>query len=379
MRLANLQYLASGACVGLDVERIRYVKEEDARLYGLSCGNAGDLQYATDFLARKRAEGGNGNPYVGSVVVFFRWGSSDANADGQGCSGTDLSYIVMPSHCIYERTIDGHKVFGNNHLSHELGHFLSLNHTFRGRVLEINELADKGNPDLLPLTEANASTLGIADLAERRDRARELLACYPHSLDADAPAITNTLADLGPSLPLVLGRQACDSEAQTYQLKRYDSSELTEVKDPGTGQVTWTAKAGAKGRTEDYRIDDSVRRNIMSYWACDPPNQRLTDQQAKVMEDYLLSFRSEVIGRILARSWWWDALRWVEHHLPVWLREPLYYRMPSRIVRAALPGPLQRNESRVRRALMRSERFARERLTSYTALDEWRVRGRGGR
>jgi hypothetical protein len=60
--------------------------------------------------------------YPGKMLVLFRWGDHIRNPTGNGYSGGEASWVVMPS----QRATDG----GIGNLAHEAGHYFGLGHTF---------------------------------------------------------------------------------------------------------------------------------------------------------------------------------------------------------------------------------------------------------
>lgn len=84
-------------------------------------GNQDSLQQE-----RREATFAEAAKYPGQAVVFFRYGSGQ-DATGQGYSGNDLNYVMMPGfHAISNCGQPEPFV----HLAHELGHFLLVYHTF---------------------------------------------------------------------------------------------------------------------------------------------------------------------------------------------------------------------------------------------------------
>ncbi len=72
--------------------------------------------------------------YPGKMLVLFRWGDHIRNPTGNGYSGGQASWVVMPS----PRTTNA----GLRNLSHEAGHYFGLGHTFArqfGSVADASE------------------------------------------------------------------------------------------------------------------------------------------------------------------------------------------------------------------------------------------------
>lgn len=306
MALANLQLLNSGASFGLDLENIRYVLELSNLLHERECGDGKDAE-TTQFF-------GN-SAYRDSVIFLFRWGSDPAQHSGQGCSGLTSPYILMPG--VYRDNViwvDGELVYGNNHLTHEFGHFMGLGHPFPGLAGKLADLAGMGNPKNFPLAAANLPEMeGVTEqeIHQRRQQARDCIATWPWTLEQDAgsdppiPAeygIKDTPVDLGTGLPLIFGDYACRG-SHTYTFPRYSASDLKEIKGPDGNVIWWEPESGASPSFEDtVTIDDTVRRNVMSYWGCDPRNQRFSADQVRRMHYVLDRFRSQLVGRTVRRT-----------------------------------------------------------------------------
>ena len=80
--------------------------------------------------------------YPGKLLVLFRWGDHLHNPTGNGYSGGDASWVVMPS----PRATNA----GPRCLSHEVGHYFGLAHTFArgfGSVAEASEYLKKQGDD----------------------------------------------------------------------------------------------------------------------------------------------------------------------------------------------------------------------------------------
>lgn len=309
IRLANLQLFQSGACFGLDVDNVTYVVEHSTMLHERECGDGKD-QDTADFFANKAAS--PDSPYLNSVILLFRWGRDPSEASGQGCSSAASSYILMPG--VYGddgRYLDGVLRFGNNHLTHELGHFMGLSHPFPGVAHKVASLATADNPKRLAFTTANLpemSGLTAADLQARLEEAREYIATWPYSLEQDASGnakvgipdaygITDTPVDLSYGLPLVHGDAACTG-THTYTFQRYHHTDLQKKLDAKGELIWWEPKAGATPSVvSTVTVEESARRNIMGYWYCATVDERFSADQVKRMNFVLAALRSTLVAR----------------------------------------------------------------------------------
>lgn len=312
--LANLQLLQSGASFGLDLQNIRYVLERSTLLHERECGDAKDWETRQFF--QDRAVTSEESPYRDSVILLFRWGSDRTQHSGQGCSDLTSPYILMPG--VYRDTplyVNGEPVFGNNHLTHELGHFMGLDHPFPWLAVKLAGLAGGGNPKNLPLIAANLGEMdGVTeqDLEQRRQQARDWIATWPYSLEQDIGGrqdmcipeeygIQDTPVDLGIGLPLLFGDHPCQG-SHTYTFKRYRGCDVQEVRAANGELIWWEPRPGKTPSFEEtVTIDDSVRSNIMSYWGCDPARQRFSPNQIRRMQYVLEHCRARLIGRTVSR------------------------------------------------------------------------------
>ena len=161
-------------------------------------------------------------------------------------------------------------------------------------------------------------------------------ATWPYTLEQDAaddpldgiPEVLNILdtpIDMGMGLPLVFGEPACSGES-VFSLKRYDPDHLEPYYE-NDEFVWWRLKPEVMNPRVFYDtvvIEPVVRRNVMSYWACDPENQRFTEDQVNRMT-FVLGNQRDYQGSVdvpvtrkriprLARKWYklpelWDPLK----------------------------------------------------------------------
>ena len=312
INLANMQLLSSGACFGLDVENLRYVIATSDLLHTRECGDMGH-QATVDWLAMKAAEPVEDNPYRDSVIIIYRWGSG-SQPSGQGCSGLDYPYILMPGKYYNSRFVDGRTVLGCSHLTHELGHFMGLDHPFPSLADRLAELASlRGrNQTNLPLTIANLLSLSgvnAQELYEAKALAERYIATWPYTLDQDggvpealpeSVTVRDTPVDLGHALPLLFGFPACGGST-SYVLSRYDPAWLQPVNDAAGKVVWWQPTFGAEEHQYQERIliDDRVTNNVMSYWQCDPASQGYSADQVRRMHFVLTERRQNLIARTI--------------------------------------------------------------------------------
>ena len=313
IRLANQQLLASGACFGLDVENIRYERLDDTKLNTQKCEGStqADGLYASTLLQNAG--------YGDSVILLF---TNAASETGQGCSGLCtptvgiedchgqinhqegvVGVIRLPRYRTRPIPIDGTVAPGNNHLTHELGHYLGLVDIWPGSLAQ--QLSDLSgytggwNSNGLPWTSQNAPLLGKTwvELVNLRESALEVIANYgPHLVDGVPPGDTDATAgpvrnpdyviydtpvDMGPGLAYIMGDLACEGE-QTYTLNRYDYTSNPR-----------------KVYTETVTINDTVRDNAMNYWWCGPPRQHFSVDQVRRMTYVLETERPQVVGRVI--------------------------------------------------------------------------------
>jgi hypothetical protein len=347
IHLANLQLLLSGACFGLDVDSLMYDLVEDTRLSERECSYDDDNatraeeRYADRFIRRRALDPEPDNPYRDRVILLFRWGSQDEPVL-QACSNVTWPYILMPGQYGTRPLIcDGKPVWGNNHLTHELGHFMGLAHTFPDLANRLTHEVrlDGRNPGFYPLVEENLPSMpGVTaqELAAAVARGLEEIAHWGYGLEADDTghprvgipheyAIGDTPVDLGRALPLLHGDTACEGDRQ-YTLTRYNSNDLLRFWDEDRKRVGWKIKPGVQPRTSEEKvsINDTVRRNAMSYWQCGPVEQRFSEDQVKRMHFVLHNLRSHMICRTIDlapyHKPWKQYLRW-KPFVPPW--EPI--------------------------------------------------------
>lgn len=319
IRLANLQLLYSGAYFGLDVDNISYVFVCNTELHERECDEEDKTIYSrtTQFFEN--------SDYRNTVIILFRWGKNPSRIAGQACSGLDSSYILMPGYYrdqyrdqpIYQDDpiyLDGQLVFGNNHLSHELGHFMGLAHPFSGDLAnKIAELANRGNPKKYPLLKDNLAYMdGVTeqDLETRKQQMLNYINTWPFSLDQDCfgdrengipdeYSINDTPVDLSLGLPLLYGNIASRG-SYDYTFKRYPSDKLKEIKNATGELIWWEPKEGAEKTVEDrVSVNDVVRRNIMNYWDWNPECKRFSADQVRRMHYVLNNQRSNLISRTI--------------------------------------------------------------------------------
>lgn len=295
--LTNQQLLKSGANFGLDLENLKYTFEKNTLLNTIECWSSEDsAQQVKSFFSQKAADSSPNNPYRDSVLILFRWGSNSNAPAGQSCAGVDAPYIISNRYDEVPIKIDGVlRGLSNNQLTHEFGHFMGLSHPFINIANDIAGISNLGgrNPDALPLIEANLSMMpGVtaADLAKAKEDTLKLIREWPYNYDQDIfggrhpptppPEIPDTLGvmdtpiDLGVGFPLVFGYTAC-SGTWKIPVQFFD------------------------GSTQEINVNDSIRKNVMSYWRCDNSNQRFSSDQVKRMSWVLDNVRSNLIGRTI--------------------------------------------------------------------------------
>jgi len=329
LKLANAQLLRSGSCFGLDINGLQYVLEPNDALYTRECGD-GNAQQTTDFINAKIAAGESA--YKDRVILIFRWGSDLINRTGEGCSGGVPSpNILMPGYYQEFAWLDGKPHYGNNLLTHELGHFFGLEHVFPWLAnKQLEPLVAKDNDHLYPLHKNNLPNMpGVteADLIDRKEKGLQLIATWGFSIEQDTRgdakagipdqySIQDTPMDLGVGLPLLFGDSACES-VKDYPLDRYVISDLDPIKDGAGNPIGWNPKPGTKPSFVDtVSVNDTVRQNVMNYWRCDRDGQVFSDCQVKRMHFVLLTLRSSLIEKILS----WSAPCWVLK-FPWWVRK----------------------------------------------------------
>jgi len=371
---ANLSLLFSGANFGLDSANIRYVLEKNNNLHQRECGD-GKATETRDFI-KSKAEESESNPYRDSVILIFRWGQ-DKKPAVQGCSSVRSAYILMPGRYETEpRWMDGRPVpRHNNLLAHELGHFMGIVHPFPDLALELEELAKLGgrNRRRLPLTEANLGQMSQVteqELEAQKAKAIERIATWPWTLEQDTGAVEmdgieyvpkeygigDTPVDLGWGLPLLQGHTALEG-VHHYSFERYAHNDLVKEE----GDHWWTPKPGALHTIKDsVTLNDTVRRNIMSYWAgyFDHAEHRFSGNQVRLMHYVLDNLRSGLIGRTVNRRvctyqwllppkmkeiiwprWWPDFLpKYEPWPLDVFERHMRSLQQAGRLVDALEPG-----------------------------------------
>lgn len=315
IELANLQLLYSGADFGLDVKNIQYVLEPSTLLHERECGDK-KHEDTLQYIEKKRVESTD-SPYRDSVIIIFRWGKNPAKPTGQGCSDVTSPYILMPGNYRDEPLyMDGQLVFGNNHLTHELGHFMGLVHPFPWLADKITELASIGNPKNLPLTTSNLSEMqGVTetDIQQRKQQAIDWISTWIYSLEQDTGGypdagipdeygITDTPIDLGPGLPLLHGQLSCQG-TYDYTFNRFNHTDLQEVKDENGNVIWWKPKPGAVPSIEDHvTLNDIVRRNVMNYWNCNPERKVFSNDQVRRMHYVLENIHNKLVNRVIERK-----------------------------------------------------------------------------
>lgn len=338
IRTANRQLIKSGACFVIDLNSLKYVQAKNNALNRRNCNDPVERHEETldyfeqqarrwDFLQNLQLKTTNytkpvntlslkrvepDNPYRNRILVVYRWGSGK-DPVGQGCAGRS-SYILMPGQYKDSRVIDGEVFYGNDHLTHEFGHYMSLSHPFPWLANTIVSYAKKRNKDLYPLSEEYLPFMqgqSLAGMEQNIDAALEKIAVWGWSLEQDTgvdPAlgipntfgITDTPVDLGLGLPLIHGDKACTGD-YVYNLTRYKRGDVMPTYDVDGHFKEWVVVPGVV--PEEYvatvEVNDDVRGNIMSYWGCDCLGQTFSPDQVDRMDYYLGHKRDNIVGRTL--------------------------------------------------------------------------------
>ncbi|MCP4678976.1 MAG: hypothetical protein GY854_26495 [Deltaproteobacteria bacterium] len=341
IKIANHHLLASGACFILDTRSVIYKLETNTALNRRECRYETDEDIAewertAQFIRDKQnlvqpwwMKWLQPNPYSNRIFVIYRWGKGE-EPTGQGCSGYDMPYILMPGRYTNSRYIDGEVHFGNDHLAHELGHYLSLIHPFPGVANSLTEVVgpwdeDKLlNPMMVPLSFFNMSwfdpSVDMAMINEWKDQAIDLTKRWVYSFDQDGwedtdndlPGVYDTPIDLGLGFPLSRGHLACTGEP-TFTVIHYDN--MTDTDEDGFGDPTPPVT------TTDLTIQvtEKARDNVMSYWGCDPLGQTFTPDQVVRMTKALTLERANVVGRTVSRWWYWATIYpFLDEYIPEW-------------------------------------------------------------
>lgn len=309
--IANHIFIASGACFLFESEP-RYVTVEDDILSALECGDLSErVAYAEAYFARKAAEQVADNPYRDRIIILYPWGSGSSPSKG-GCGSYESRFVKMASHFTWVLHVDGKLVLGNNHLTHELGHFMGLEHpqpNFADKIQAAVQMVKGGkarNPLGFPLaTEYLPMMQGVseAEILLTGVGAQRRVLEWPYRFDNDngddevndacggvldrLPAVADTTKDLGMGFPLSQGHMACVEDRQ-YELEHYRHfKEVTNepgkfVPDP----------ENLEKETLTFGINDLVRNNIMSYWQCAPFDQRFSSKQVERMHYALAHLKS---------------------------------------------------------------------------------------
>ena len=285
--LANDQLAISGA--RFRVGNPKYLLVKNTALNSVYCGNSS----AADAYAKQPQ---NKNLFDNTLVLIFRWGPGDSDHPNlQGCGDIGTPYISMPTYDFNGDNRDGHRVYGNNLFTHELGHYMGLVHTmpsaeqiFWNYVGDINK-----NPKRLPYAPQYLSQMvGVTaeDMATAKAQALQDFALWgPWSLDQDQENVHDTPVDLGTGLPMIMGDLACSGD-HTYQLKRYPSNDIDPVYDSDGKLSGFKLKPGVPESDqylETVTTNEAVRLNIMSYWRCDPECMIFSSDQVAVMNSML--------------------------------------------------------------------------------------------
>ena len=316
IQLANLQLFTSGARFGLDVEKINYVLVKNTFLNTLECDATTGL---AEWVADRMKDPAPDNPYRDSVILLYRWGSDPNKPTGQSCSGVDSPLLLLNRYREDPMMYDGqaYGLGGDDQLTHEFGHFMGLEHTFPNVALDLANLADLDgrNPLNLSLIEPNLPKMpGVTkdDLKEAKQKAISLIGDWKYDFDQDdfgrdvdpkIPndyAITDTPIDLLLGLPLIFGYNAC-SGFEDISIKIDDGRQLT------------------------FPMNETVRGNIMSYWACNPSGQFFSNDQVARMGYVLKTYRSNLIGRTVTVNLSCGLLPPLKTYIPL---DPLKARVP---------------------------------------------------
>jgi hypothetical protein len=309
--IANHLFIASGACFLFDSEP-RYVTVEDDILSALACGDLPErVAYTEAYLARKAAEETVDNPYRNRVIILYPWGL-DSSPSKQGCGSYESRFVKMASHFTWVLHADGELVLGNNHLAHELGHFMGLEHpqpNFADEIQNAVRLVKNGKPrNLLAFPLALEYLPMMQDVSETElllvgAAAKGKVLQWPYAFDQDdfehdvndacggvlgrLPAVADTPADLGIGFPLSQGHMACAGERQ-YALEHYRHFK----EQPGNPGRFLPDPENLERETLTFDVNDRVRNNIMSYWQCGPLRQRFSSQQVERMHHALAHLES---------------------------------------------------------------------------------------
>jgi hypothetical protein len=315
INLANLQLLRSGAHFALDVENLRYVLEVNDEFNAYDCGS--DTSAFVEFINKKAQEQIPDNPYRDSVILLFRWGGNPQEPAGQACSSGLSPYIMMNRYGESPLIMDGEpQGIGNSQLTHELGHFMSLDHVAPTLADDLGRIAylEGRNPLGLPLTPENIpffcknaailnpegilinhqtcplndQTVSVSDLENAKKEATAkinewgLKWTYDQDVGGNPGCnipneygISDTPVDLCTGFPLIFGYKACTG---SYSIK-------------------------VDGKPEPFLVNEDIRLNIMSYWCCNPKLQRFSPQQVKRMEYSLKRNRSQLVGRTVYNTY----------------------------------------------------------------------------
>ncbi|MEI7434788.1 MAG: hypothetical protein WCJ93_11110 [Methanomicrobiales archaeon] len=289
INLANRQLESAGCNFGLDNQDIRYVFENNDAMNTLDGGKEADNDAIRKEI-QKRVDDPTNKDFYHRVVLLYRWGGGkypDSPA-GQSYTALDSPLIILNPYRQSPIISDGENYgLGDSQLTHEFGHFMSLNHTFAsfaGSLAEMAELKDKTgikrNPLYLPLLKSNLNKMnGVteAELLATKMKAEQLLGQkYLNEFDGDSYDVTDTPIDLWLGFPLIWGYNACSTDK--------------------------FVQVDAKDGKAWIPINRDVRNNIMSYWTCFPLDQFFSPQQVMRMEKHLENNRSQLKsnGRTIA-------------------------------------------------------------------------------
>ncbi len=200
--------------------------------------------------ANHTAAGSFAEGFPGKIVVFLRYGFHLNKPTGQGVSGDQYKFVMMPPFLatytdVYHQ--DGSKdsnVQNIKLLGHELGHYLGLEHTFVKIKWTDNDGNPVSDPDVAVLVYLKAKGLKTKD-----------------ALDYDR----NTVRDTPPDVRLGY-----------FTLKGWNPADLSK-------EVTISSPAD--GISFSFNPD---RHNLMSYSNCDDVD-RLSPDQVRLMREFLFS------------------------------------------------------------------------------------------